>query len=237
MDGFNIFITLKRGKETAMYTEKDIILAVDYHDKNMVIRWFNCHTGEENILKVETTNLTILGLIDKAVSEASRVGGRVIWIMESTTGWARVKDLIGDKVSVRVANVLQMPLPPKAYRRKTDKVDTGRMLREFLNNTLPYAHQAPISIRQIRRLVAAREDLVSRRTALRNWIDRFLAHEAWIPRTGLWSGKGMIRLQQFISSLPEPDQTVLSLKQAELEQLETWLSSIQKKMIAICHRW
>ena len=34
--------------------------------------------------------------------------------MESTTGWARVKDLLGDRVQIILANVLQMPLPPKA---------------------------------------------------------------------------------------------------------------------------
>jgi len=27
-----------------MYLKEDIILAVDYHDENLVIRQFNCHT-------------------------------------------------------------------------------------------------------------------------------------------------------------------------------------------------
>jgi adenosylmethionine-8-amino-7-oxononanoate aminotransferase len=34
--------------------------------------------------------------------------------MESTTGWARVKDLLGERARFVLANVLQMPLPPKA---------------------------------------------------------------------------------------------------------------------------
>ena len=71
-----------------------------------------------------------------------------------------------------MANVLQMPLPPKARRRKTDKVDTARMQREYLAGTLPLAYQPPAAWRQLRRLVAYREGLVSRRTAVRNWIDR-----------------------------------------------------------------
>ena len=35
-----------------------------------------------------------------------------------------VKELIGSRVQFVLANVLQMPLPPKAYRRKTDKART-----------------------------------------------------------------------------------------------------------------
>ena len=63
--------------------------------------------------------------------------GRVVWIQESTTGWARVKELLAATASSFVlANVLQMPLPPKARRRKTDKVDTARMQREYLNGNL-----------------------------------------------------------------------------------------------------
>ena len=92
-------------------------------------------------------------------------------IVDSTTGWAIVKKAIGPLATILVANVLQMPLPPKAYRRETDKIDTGRILREFLNGSLPVAFQPSDELRQIRRLVATRESLVSRRTALRNWIN------------------------------------------------------------------
>ncbi|NIA07762.1 MAG: hypothetical protein GWP14_09065 [Actinobacteria bacterium] len=93
-----------------------------------------------------------------------------------------------------------MPLPPKAYRRKTDKIDTGRILREFLNGSLPVAFQPSGELRQIRRLVATRESLISRRTALPNWINRYLAHETWKSRKGLWSARGMRNLKRFSAS-------------------------------------
>jgi hypothetical protein len=80
----------------------------------------------------------------------------VTWIQESTTGWARVQELHGDRVQFRLANVLQMPLPPKARRRKTDKIDTARIQREYLNGSLPLAYQPPAQWRQLRRLVAYR---------------------------------------------------------------------------------
>ena len=220
-----------------MYARKDIILAVDYHDENLVVRWFNCHTAEERLLRCPTTEEAIGKLVDNSVAEAAEVDGRVIWIMESTTGWARVKKLLGDKTVLVVANVLQMPLPPKAYRRKTDKIDTGRILREFLNGSLPVAFQPPASLRRVRRVVAARESLVSRRTAVRNWISRYLAHETWESRKGLWSDKGMRWLKRFAMVTDGPDRVVLSVKLAELEHLATMTKSIETEILRIYQNW
>ena len=89
-----------------MYRGKDIILAVDYHAENTEVRWFNCASGQERCLNIPTTRGGILRLVEKAVAEASSVSGQVVWIMESTTGWARVKELIGSRVEFIMANVL-----------------------------------------------------------------------------------------------------------------------------------
>lgn len=137
--------------------------------------------------------------------------------MQSTTGWARVRELLGSRVKFIVANVLQMPLPPKAYRRKTDKIDTGRMLREFLNGSLPRSYQPTIRWRAIRRLVDSRQDLVKRQTAVKNWISHFLHHETWADRKGLWPQKGMKRLRGL--RLSASDRMLLDLKLQELDQL------------------
>lgn len=168
-----------------MYSNKDIILAVDYHAENTEVRWLNCHTGEERRMNIPSARASILRLVEKAVAEAAEVGGKVVWIMESTTGWARVKELIGKRVRFVMANVLQMPLPPKAYRRKSDKIDTGRILREFLNGSLPRSYQPAAWWREVRRLVDSRQDLVERQTAVKNWISHFLHHETWYDRAGL----------------------------------------------------
>ncbi len=61
-----------------MYDHKDIILAVDYHAENTEVRWLNCGTGEECRLNIPTTRIGILRLVEKAIAEASQVGGRVI---------------------------------------------------------------------------------------------------------------------------------------------------------------
>jgi len=220
-----------------MYVREDIILAVDYHDENLVIRWFNGHTGEERLLKRPTTSKAICQLVDDSVAEAAQANGEVIWVMESTTGWARVKDLLGAKAKLVVANVLQMPLPPKAYRRKTDKIDTGRILREFLNGSLPASFQPSAWLRQVRRVTASRESLVSRRTAVRNWISRYLAHETWELRTGLWSAKGMQRLKRLAATAEGPDQVVLSMKLSELEHLAALGKQIEAEILRIYKTW
>lgn len=214
-----------------MYQNKDIILVVDYHDNNLVIRRFNCSTGEERLSKCPTSTENIVRVV--ADARADTDGGKVIWVMESTTGWARVRELTSLSAVFRMANVLQMPLPPKAHRRKTDKIDTGRMLREFLTGTLPLAYQPSRQWREIRRLVALRESLVSRRTALRNWIDRYLAHETWESRSGLWSGKGMRWLRGFAASLSGCDKVTLEMKLESLDFLDGQLTRTEAEIMRV----
>jgi transposase len=227
----------KRRQEIAVYRKNDIILVVDYHDQNLVMTYFNTNTGEEHTTKCPTTDREIRRLVDEARIEAQPLGGRVIWIMESTTGWARVKDLLGDSAVMLMANVLQMPLPPKARRRKTDKIDTKRILREVLTGTLPLAFQPSRPLREVRRLVALRESLVSRRTALRNWTSRYLAHETWRPRTGLWSGKGQRDLRAFVASLTGLDAVTLAVKLDELDHLAALIMRVEGEILDIYEAW
>ena len=220
-----------------MYQKNDIVLVVDYHDKNLVVRQFDAGTGEERVMKRPTTAKAIRRLADDARAEAEPSGGRVIWVMESTTGWARVKDLLGPSAKVVLANVLEMPLPPKARRKKTDKIDTKRLLREFLAGTLPLAFQPRRPLREVRRLVALRESLVSRRTAVRNWLDRYLAHETWSLRTGLWSDAGMGRLRLFAASLRGRDAVTWSVKLNELDHLAPLLERVEAEIIEVYKEW
>jgi transposase len=219
--------------ETAMC--QDIILVVDYHDEHCVIRQLDRATERQTLLKVPTTASSLLAVVDQAAAGVKQHGGRVVWLQESTTGWARVKQLVHDKAEFLVANVLQMPLPPKAQRRKTDKVDTARLAREYLNGELPLAYQPEPWWREVRRIVALRENLVSRRTALRNWINRYLAHETWLDRRGLWSQRGLRRLK--LLSLPATDRLVIDLKLEELDLLARQLQTIELKLLEIYRSW
>jgi transposase len=209
----------------------DITLTVDYHDRMCVIRRLDHATGREQVFtNVPTTPQDLNRIVDQARRDAGP-HGRVTWIQESTTGWARMHDLLGDRVAFLLANVLQMPLPPKARRRKTDKVDTARMQREYQAGTLPLAHQPPAAWRQLRRLVAYREGLVSRRTAVRNWINRYLAHETWVDRTGLWSPAGQQRLRELLPRLPRTDAVIVAQRLDELTRLEGQLKLALEELV------
>jgi transposase len=215
----------------------NIILTTDYHDQNCVIRWLDEQTGKEQVYKIATDTKQLSDLVARAEAVAKPRGGRVVWIQESTTGWARVEALLGRRVVFHLANVVQMPLPPKARRRKTDQIDTARLQRAYRNGELPLAHRPPAWWRQVRRLVALRENLVSRRTALRNWLTRYLAHETWAERTGLWSQKGRRRLQQLAEAAPRWDRLVWQTKLDELDQLAQRLDEVQAALHAVFQTW
>jgi transposase len=213
---------------------QNIVLTVDYHDQNCVIRRFQPATAEEHVLTVPTAASELTRVVAQAQAAVGR-RGRVVWIQESTTGWARVQAVLGERVDFLLANVVQMPLPPKARRRKTDKIDTARMQREYLNGSLPLAHQPAPWWRQTRRLVAHRESLVARQTSLRNWINRYLAHETWQERSNLWSGKGRQRLQVIVAGLPARDALVVSAKLDELDYLEQALAVVLAELLQVYH--
>jgi hypothetical protein len=216
--------------ETAML--QTIVWTVDYHDQNCVLRRLTAKTAEEQVLSVPTLASELSRVVAQARAEVGR-RGRVLWIQESTTGGARVQALLGDEVEFLLANVVQMPLPPKARRRKTDKIDTARMQREYLNGSLPLAHQPPPWWRQTRRLVAHRESLVARQTSLRNWINRYLAHETWEERGNRWSGKGRRRLQAIVATLPARDALVVTAKRDELDQLQQSLAVVLAELLQV----
>lgn len=212
---------------------QDIVFTVDYHDQNLLVRRLDRRTGKEQVLKCATQAEVIERLLDRAVAEAKRRGAQVVWIQESTTGWARMSQLLQPQVKFELANVVQMPLPPKGRRRKTDKIDTARLQREYLNGELPRAYQPLAEERQLRRLVGLREDLSSRRTALRNWINRYLAHETWFERSNLWSSKGRRRLQGILTCLPSRDRWIIEQKLQEHDLLQSQLNQVGAELVQV----
>ncbi len=219
-----------------MSNSQDIILSVDYHDEHCVVRCFDAASQKASVQRVDTDARVLRGVMRQAVQTAQSRGGQAVWIQESTTGWARMQKLASEfPLRFLLANVLQMPLPPKAKRRKTDKVDTARLQREYLNGELPLAHQPSAKWRQIRRLVSLRENLTNRRTALTNWINRYLAHETWATRkrfTGPTSYEHLRTLR-----LPAMDRRIIDWKLAELEQLQNRLEEVEMALLEIYKKW
>ena len=215
---------------------QDIVMVTDYHAKAISYRRFDAGSGEERTFSGPTDREAIEKVLEEAQSIARPRGGDVVWIMESTTGWARMEALLGDRAKFMLANVLQLPLPPKARRRKTGKLDTARMLREYLHGSLPEAHGPDETWRQARRIVSLREDLVGRRRQLRNQIKAYFAHETWVT-TYFWTVKGMAQLDRLIASLPASDQFFLQTKVDELEALEKSLSKVLAQLLQWYRQW
>jgi hypothetical protein len=103
-------------------------LTVDHHDENCVICRRDLGRGTEEVVAVPTTAGDLRAVVADARWRAGR-RGRVVWLQESTTGWARVRGVVGPEADFVLANVVRMPLPPKARRKKTDAVDTARLQR------------------------------------------------------------------------------------------------------------
>ena len=217
-----------------MGTGKDIVVVVDYHAENIVYRAFNEATGEERTGRYATGREGILRQVEEAQA-ALAPGGEVVWIMESTTGWARVKELLEGKVQFVLANVLQMPLPPKGRRKKTDTIDTGRLLREYQSGRLPRSFTPARWWRQVRRLVDFRQDLVERSTALKNQVTSLLSHETWTVRENLWSGPGRRRLAA--AELAPGDRALVALKLQQLELLHQQRLTIEQAMEEVYRQW
>jgi transposase len=215
---------------------QDIILSVDYHDRQCVVREFALPTREERLCTGPTTAEDIRKVLDDARRQVG-ADGTVTWLQESTTGWARVRGLVEGNGEFLLVNALQMPRTPKAHRRKTDKVDTARIQREYLGGTLPLAHQPSPEWRQRRRLVCWRENLVRRRTSLRNWINRYLAHETWVDRTGLGGPLGRQRLLAVLPSLPASDARIILYKLEELRALERQIKQAVRALRELYLHW
>lgn len=217
-----------------MNSGKDIILVVDYHARNIEYLWVDEATGEERVGRYPTSRAGILRQVEQAWGEVTP-GGGVVWIMESTTGWARVLELIGSRVQFLLVNVLQMPLPPKGRRRKSDRIDTARILREYRQGKLPLSFQPSGWWREVRRVVDTRQDLVERQTALKNWIGSLLHHETWEDRENLWSGKGRARLAGM--ALPASDRLLLDGRLRQLEELAGEIRRVEAAMQKIYDGW
>lgn len=220
-----------------MKQDKDIVLVVDYHPENMEIRQWDEATGQERRWRRPTGRRYILAVVEAARRVAEGRGGRVVWIMESTTGWARVHELIGTRTTFALINVLKMPKAPTEHRRKTDTLDTARALREYRNGSLPLAYLPSPWLRRVRRQVDTYQEMIARQTTLRNWIWQLLAHETWVSRENLWTPPGLARLRALAAALPESDGKAVTMRLEQLALLDRQVAQVQDDLMALYRDW
>jgi len=217
---------------------QDIVLAVDYHDQQLEVRRLDRWTGQEDRLRVATEPSAIREVVEAAWAVATERGGRVVWVMESTTGWARVQQVLGDRAQLVTANVLAMPKSARARRRKTDKLDAARLLAWYSRGELVEAYRPGPTMRRYRRLARLREDLVRRRTQLSNTINRFLAHETWEARPDLNTRIGRRRVREELCPRVHADDAwAIEMKLEELEALAVRVKQVEERIARTCAAW
>ena len=81
----------------------------------------------------------------------------------------------------------------------------------------------------------ARQDLVERQTAVKNWITSLLHHETWVDRKSLWSDAGLRRL--LAMELPPSDGVLVKMKLQQLQELSAHLQHVESQMQEIYDQW
>ena len=167
---------------------KDITLTVDYHDRVCVIRWFDHGTGQRPSIH--------RGAHDQGGSQANGQPG------PPGGGPRGTRDLdpgkhhgLGPRPRTATATASSSAWPmscrcpcrprpggarPTRSIRRGSSASTSTAACRWLTNP------PPSGVSSAAWSPTARVS-VNRRTALRNWINRYLAHETWFDRTGLWS--------------------------------------------------
>ena len=112
-----------------MHESKDIVLSIDYHADNIEFRWLDLASGEERTGNIPTSRPQILQLIQDVRKELSP-GGQIVWLIESTTGWARVKDLLDGQVRFVLTNE-PLAKPPESQRKRPPLVSSERFSRRL----------------------------------------------------------------------------------------------------------
>lgn len=222
--------------ETAM--NQDILLTVDYHDENCVVRRFDQRSGSENVFTVPTDPRRLAEVVAQAQTLLRRRrSGQVSGFKKAPRAGRACKRCSPTASGSSWPTSCRCRCRPKARRRKTDRIDTARIQREYRNGELPQPHQPSASLRQVRRLVAMREGLVRRQTALRNGINRYLAHETWAGRANLWSAKGQQRLRGLLTTLPASDRQIIDWKLDERALLRQQRVAVEAMLYRLYQDW
>jgi transposase len=163
-------------------------------------------------------------------------------LFETSTAAAWVYDLCRElNLPCRVANPLGEAWQWRKVKRKTDRDDAYKLIRMHLLGELPTVHMPPLETRQYRALIAFRQHLIERRTAIYNHIRALFqaqaielpaAHRAWSTevRTSL---KVMYARPLAQCGPAELWRGEVHVELALLEALQTQISRVEKQLDAL----
>ncbi len=163
-------------------------------------------------------------------------------LFETSTAAGWVHDLCGELgLPCRVANPLGEAWQWKKVKRKTDRDDAQKLIRLHLLGELPTVHMPPPESREHRGLIAFRQRLIERTTAIRNHI-RALFQAQGInlpPGRNAWTDEALACWKStYAKPLADCEATEfwrgeLATELALLESLKTELAVLEKKLNAL----
>jgi transposase len=208
------------------------ILAMDLGKNNTVICNYESETGKHQFGKVKTMPQAIHDtLVEKAPD-------RVVFEIGASAGW--VHDMVTAlKIEEQVANTNHQAWRWRNIKKKTDRKDALKLAQLSAMNQLSLVHIPRPEIRQKRALIQYRQNLVKRRTQIKNNIRSILERQGYhrILATGKngWSKKSVEILSKIaveFSRCVTDDlwKGELSLELRQLEAIEICINETEKKL-------
>lgn len=199
------------------------ILALDLGKYKTVACEYEAESGQHRFHTVLTTPAALQRLVlqvapDQVVLEICNIAG---WICDLLRGLG---------LPVQVANTSDDAWRWRKVRRKNDRCDALKLARLAALNQLQEVYVPAVEVRQWRALIAFRQQLVRRRTKIKNHIRDLLVSEGQLLPRGAkcWTQLGRAHLE----GLAQPLETV-SLKEMWRGQLDMELQQLQELQAAL----
>jgi len=209
------------------------ILALDLGKYKTVACAYERESGQHRFRATATTPAALQQLVKEVNPD------RVVIEVCNIAGW--VCDLLrGMGVAVQVANTSDDAWRWRKVKKKNDRCDALKAAQLSAVNQVREVHIPTIEVRQWRALIAYRQQLVRRRSQVKNTIRDLLLREGQIlPRGGkCWTQLGVARLEAMAQPLSAVGLTELwrgelAIELRQLQAVQQEIALLEAKLDAI----
>jgi transposase len=207
------------------------ILAMDLGKSKSVICNYDSQTGKHRYITVKTEPQQIHDMLVEFSPD------RVAFEICTLAGW--VYDIAAAlNIEVQVANTSHQAWRWKNVNKKNDRTDALKLAQLSALNQLPLVHMPKHAFRQKRALIQYRQNLVKRRTQIKNSIRAILCKEGISSTEACkkgWCKRSIDRLAKMADKIENCDinnlwKGQLDLELRQLEMIERCITETEKKL-------
>ena len=206
------------------------ILALDLGKYKSVACEYEAETGRHKFATIATNPKALHDLI------VDREAQRVVIEICSIAGW--VCDLVRTLgIEIQVANTADERWRWRKIKQKSDRRDALKAAQLSAVNQLRPVHVPEVEVRRWPALIAYRQQLVQRRTRMRNHIRDLLQREGLVLARGrkAWTEVGLSDLQALVKPLTEVPMDELwrgelGVELAQLQELQLQIQNVVAKL-------